>query len=156
MAAADPANAFPRISIARAHLKIAEILRHSEQPEQALASALKASEIVADQVRANPANANDRDFLAEIYTEIGDSEVGVARAPSTPVKLRLDHWRSARSSYLKSEEIRGALLKEGKLLRADSGDPKRNEKGLARCDEALAPATSLPSQAQPRVKQPRF
>jgi serine/threonine protein kinase len=156
VAAADPANAFPRISMARAHLKIAEILRHSEQPEQALAAALKASEIVADHVRANPANANDRDLLAEIYTEIGDCEAVTARAPSTPMKQRLDHWRSARSAYLKSEEIRGALLKEGKLRRPDSDDPKRNEKGLARCDEALAPVTSLPTQAPPSAKQPRF
>ena len=49
-----------------------------------------------------------------------------------------------------------APSKEGKPRRADSDDPKRNERGLARCDEALAPVTSLPTQAAPRVKQPQF
>jgi len=99
--------------------------------------------------RADAENSTNSSRLGQVYTDLGDDEVQIARNPRTPVAQRAVHWRAARSWYGRSEETRRQLSRAGKTFNAEEAiDSERNAIQLALCNAALiagAPGAQLAS-----------
>jgi hypothetical protein len=89
-------------------------------------------------LQADPASPVLRARLHQLYADLGDDEVEIARLQSTPANQRISHWRSARAWFGRSKDISHSLAEQGTPVPpAYAVDAAWMEKQIALCDRAL-------------------
>jgi serine/threonine protein kinase/tetratricopeptide (TPR) repeat protein len=137
LADADPKNVNAQMTVARAYLRIGEIFQMKADPVSALESYGKALAIEETLSKSDASNEVARERVAVALNHRASAEASIAAASRTPLVLRADHWREARSIYRKSLEIWQDLSRRGVLRASSAGEPDRVAQQIALCDEAL-------------------
>jgi hypothetical protein len=73
--------------------------------------------------------------FGNVYAEIAVSHVALASDPHLRAAEQIEHWREARSWYLKSLEIWLELRRQGKLAGDEVARPEGVPMEIARCDK---------------------
>ncbi|HUU98991.1 MAG TPA: serine/threonine-protein kinase [Phycisphaerae bacterium] len=158
LSAADPTSADIRRSLSLCHYRIGKTLAATGQAQEALVSYGKSLEITEALSAANPSNARYRRDTAVTHDRTGSAYAALGSQAGTPAPQRLEHWRSARASYMRSLRVFDDMRERGILPPSDAEAFAELNTQIAKCDAAIAELeqrmemadpTSQPSSRQP-------
>jgi hypothetical protein len=97
----------------------------------AVESAQRGIKIDEALVASSPTNVSARNTLAQLYRQLGDSDVALAAKGSN------QQWGAAKEAYQRALDIYQDLKNKGTLNAADTNKPDELVKEIAKCDAVL-------------------
>jgi tetratricopeptide (TPR) repeat protein len=135
---ADPANALVSYQIGYTDIAIGDGLLKQKRYTEGIRSFREALFIFQRLTENNLANNDNRQGLADAYSNIGTAYEMLATSTRLPASFRLQYWQAARTNYQKGVEILNDLKHRSAPLQQYSPEVTKLKQNIATCDEALA------------------
>jgi hypothetical protein len=135
--AEDPKDARAQVGLGSIYERVGWLVAMTSASTD-LSYELKSLDMRKAMCAADPANLGRQEALASSYATLGDVEVIFASKSAVAVNQRREHWARAESRYKQALDILVRLRARGALRGAESTEPDRVAKEIARCEAALA------------------
>lgn len=145
LSSADPSNAQASRDLAIGFGNVGSTLAAMGDAAAASENLRKSLALFEALSAKDPTNAVARHDVGVCYTTIAEAQTVLASLPSAPVSKQEQHWREARTWYLRGLDVFNDLRNHGTLRGGEASQPERITAEIRNCDEALSKLRSFSS-----------